>query len=433
MVLFHRWLCLLACPPLAWAADCPPLSASSAQALTLAVVEARVAACHPDVRAAELVLRTATADQQTAGQGPNPQLTVGAGSVGRSVGAGALWNKTFDHQLRVDQLIERGGKPMLRRVMAQAQRDASEADYAQVQRQALAATRKAYFDLSAALSRLQETRSAAALADSSRNALQRRAAAGDTAPLDATRFGLEALRLHADLRQAEADVQTQRQQLAQLIGATEPGAADITPVDRLDDFTIAAVGLSDASLPSWRPDVQAASKRVLAAQAARDLARAMRTRDVSVGLQLDRFPVSDANPSGTGNTVSVSLGVPLFMRHAYDGENARAEADVQAAREAELRVSNGARQDAERAWHQWRAAVDRHDIVARELLPAAERVTAGAELAYSKGATSVLDLLDARRSLHVARIELINASADRAKAAADLDAAVPRSPFAPAP
>ena len=167
----------------------------------------------------------------------------------------------------------------------------------------------------------------------------------------------------------------------------------------------------------------AAQARLAAAAAARNLAAAAGTRDVSVGVQFDRWPTNPTNMSGTGNTVSLSLTVPLFVRHAFEGELARAEADWSAASEALRRVRDNAATDLARAAAQVGAAQDRRRLVLEQLEPAAEKVAAGAELAYRRGASSALELLDARRSLRAVRTERITADAELAKALADWQAA----------
>jgi cobalt-zinc-cadmium efflux system outer membrane protein len=412
-----RWSLLLAVP-LGAAQACPPLSPDDARALTLEAALQRVAECHPDVRAAARALEAAGADAVTAGQRPNPQLTVGAGGINPAaggVGSGSLWNKTFDHQLRIDQLIERGGKAERRMAAAEAARDAARADLADARRQARTAVARSYYELAAALARQAELRSSVALNEESRQAMERRVRAGDAAPLDATRFGLDALRVRADLAQSEAEVRGLRLQLATAIGA-QSAAADLVPAGPLlaPEPTLHPI--------DGRPDIVAAQARVRAAEQARDLALAQRTRDVSVGVQLDRYPASASNGSGTGNTVSLSVSVPLFVRHANEGEIARAEADLRTAQEALRRVQLAAEDDLARARAQWEAASERHRLLAEQLVPEAERVAAGAELAYRRGASSVLEVLDARRGLRAAHIDRINAEAERAKAAADLDA-----------
>jgi len=415
---------------------CQPLPAAAAAALSLPDALARVADCHPDVRAARAALAGAAADVQVAGQAPNPQLTVGAGSVGQSLGSGNLWNKTFDHSVRIDQLVERGNKPALRRAAAEASRSAALADLADVQRRAAQAVAHAHQDLWAAQGRRTQLLAAAELSAQSLKLLAQRVRAGDAPALDATRLRLDDIRLQADLRQAEADVADGQRQLASLIGAPAL-AAQLQP--QAATLPALQAGLSAGAMPAAlaatpalaapaeaserRPDVAAALARVVAAEQARDLVAASRTRDVTVGVQLDRWPTSASNGSGTGNTISLSASVPLFVRHSNDGELARAEADLAAAREALRRVRDAALADLASADAQARAALDRRRLVAEQLEPAAEQVAAGAELAYARGASSALELLDARRNLRAVRIERLGADATLAKALADRQAA----------
>ena len=403
---------------------CEPLKADAASTLTLMVALQRTRDCHPEVRAAAGALAAVGADLITSTQSPNPQLTLGAGSVGRDVGNGSLWNKTFDHQVRVDQTIERGGKPALRRAAAEALREASRADLADALRRARLSVAQGYFELTAALARRDETAAALDLANDAQRAQNLRVKAGDAAPIDATRLTLDAVRVQADLRQAEADVHAARVQLATMLGA-ELSVDVLRPVDRWAPANVLPLFSSpvEPSSADLRPDVLAAQMRLNAAEQARALAQAQRVRDVSVGLQLDRWPVSATNASGTGNTVSVSLSVPLFVRHGLEGEIARAEADVANAREALRRAQLSAQSDLAQARSRWAAAAARRRLASEELAPAAERVAAGAELAYRRGATSLLDVLDARRSLRAAHIERINAEADGAKATVELEAA----------
>jgi outer membrane protein, heavy metal efflux system len=420
MLSLRHFLLILTLPG-ATALACPPLPRESAAVLPLALVLARVPTCHPDVRAAETAAGIASADVRTAGQGPNPQLTLGAASLsGNGVGSGSLWNKTFDHQLRIDQLVERGDKPALRRAGAQALERASRADLAEARRLARVAATRAYFDLAAALARQKEMTVSIALNEESERALERRARAGDAAPLDATRFNLDATRVQADLKQTMADIRGLRLQLAGMIGA-EDQADTLAPAPIFADVAALTADLSQAV--DQRADVVAAQARVAAAEQARALALSQRTRDIGVGVQLSRYPASPTNTAGTGNTVSVSISVPLFVRHAYDGEIARAEADLRAAEELLRRVRLAAQTDLARARSDWEAADARYRIIVEQLVPAAERVAAGAELAYRRGASGVLDVLDARRSLRAAQVERVNVQAERAKAAAQLEAA----------
>ncbi len=379
---------------------CASLGVDAASTLTLTVALQRTRDCHPDVRAAAGALAAARADLIRSTQGPDPQLTLGAGSVGRDVGNGSLWSKTFDHSLRVDQTIERSGKPALRRAAAEALHEAYLADLTEALRRARLSVAQGHFELTAAVARRNETAAALGLANDAQRAQNLRVKAGDVAPIDATRLALDAVRVQADLRQAEADVHATRVQLATMLGA-ESSVEVLRPVDPWAP----AAGLpfsgsrTEPSSTGLRPDVVAAQMRLTAAEQARELARAQRVRDVSVGVQVDRWPVSATNASGTGNTVSVFFSVPLFVRHGLEGEIARAEVDLANARETVRRAQLAALSDLAQTRSRWAAAAVRRWLASDELAPAAERVAAGAELAYRRGATSLLDVFDARRSL----------------------------------
>ena len=411
---------------------CADLPATTAAALGLAQAQARVADCHPDVRAARAALGAAQADVQVAGQLPNPQLTVGAGSVGTSLGSGPWWRKTYDQSVRLDQLLERGNKPALRRAVADATRLAVLADLADAQRRATAAVAHAHQDLWALQGRQAQLQAAVGSSTESLRLLDARVRAGDAPALDATRFRLDDARLRADLRQADADRQDLQRQLALLIGAGPvavqlqalaaelPGGLDTLPPLGSSNSGGTA---TNATTTDNRPDVAAAQARVSAAELARDLAAAARTRDVSVGLQFDHWPTSPTNSSGTGNTISVSVSVPLFIRHANEGELARAQADLASAQDSLRRLRDAAGAEQARTAALAHGAAGRRQLVITQLEPAAEQVAAGAELAYRRGASSALELLDARRSLRAVRLERINADADLAKALADWQAA----------
>jgi cobalt-zinc-cadmium efflux system outer membrane protein len=152
-----------------------------------------------------------------------------------------------------------------------------------------------------------------------------------------------------------------------------------------------------------RPDVRAAKKRFEAAQAGRDLARSLRTRDVSVGASYDHYPVSpnyaQGSGAGTGNSFGVFLSVPLFVGYYYEGEIRRAEVDYSAAMEALDKVRAQARTDIARAFSDLQATGERVQRYDESLLVEAKRAADSAEFAYKNGAIGVMDLLDARRTL----------------------------------
>ncbi|WP_223879543.1 TolC family protein [Dechloromonas sp. CZR5] len=365
-----------------------------------------------ELKLADIVVAGATADVRTAAQRPNPDLTINALSISpqSGYGGGPLKDKKMDTQLRLDQLIERGGKRDLRIKGAEARVDAAKFERDDTARQQLGDLRQAYYNLRLAQEKLTLARESAALYEKSAQAGRLRQKAGDLAPVDVSRLQIDQARAEADARQAQADLAVAQQMLAYLIGR-DAEADQIVATDGWPQLE--AIALNAHPLDQ-RPDLAAAQKRMAAAEADRDLARAKRSRDVTVGVQYERnLQNAPTNSYGFG------VSVPLFIWHEYEGEIGRAEADYNAARlqyDQQQAVAIGQVAQARNALL---ASRDRMQRLEGGLLTDAERVAKAAELAYSKGAMGLMDLLDARRTLRQIQIEAASARADYAKALSD--------------
>jgi outer membrane protein, heavy metal efflux system len=386
--------------------------------LSLFVAEERLSKCNRDVAAARLAVAAAEADLRTATQRPNPTLTLEASNVNPSagIGAGPLRGKTFDSSARIDQLIERGNKAELRESQAQATLAATKADVAEQLREQRLAMRTAFFDLAAAQERVRLQLEFRDLSTQSADASTQRLQAGEVSRAEANRFRLDAARAANDARQAQSDRERARLDLAKLLGMEEAAPT-------LDVRVEWPKGGEGAAFKGERPDVAASRLRMSAALAGRELARSIATRDVTLGLQADHWPTNDVNMQGTGISYTFSVSVPLQVRHANEGEAARASADFSTAQAALARAQATADSEGKLAETDWRAARERLERVEGEVRPLAHDVADAAEFAYKRGATGVLDLLDARRSLKAVELDEVQARSDAAKAWARREAA----------
>lgn len=395
---------------LAW----PALAQPALSGLSLADAEALWAANSREVKMARVAVEGAEADAISAGQQPNPDFSVQVGSLSRTpgVGTGGLRDKMMDTQVGLSQLIERGDKREHRMRGAQSRLDAIRQDLADALRGQRLALRQAYYDLKLAQEKSCILEESAALYRKSAEAAKLRLRAGDIAAAEASRTQVEALRAENEARQAANDLARAQLSLAYLIGQVA-GAGAIRAVD---DWPAVADRLAASGIDiDRRPDVQAALKRVQAAEAARDLARALKTRDVTVGLNFDH------NPTGTTyapNSYGIGVSVPLFVNYAYEGEIRRAEADLQMAREQFEQARALAQGDAARARGDLEAAAQRSRRYEQDLLAEAERAARAAEFAYRNGALGLMDLLDARRTYKATQIDAATARADYAKSMA---------------
>ena len=405
-------------PALALAQSVLP-SVVSLRGLSLREAEVLAAERNRDVLAARRAIDQARADTISAGAPPNPVLTLGAGMVNPQQGLGKA---AIPGGARIEQLVERGNKRELRIESAKRLEDAVGATLDDTLRQQRLAVASAYYDLKLAQDRVTIARELAELTSRTLRASETRLKAGDVAPADVARIRVDALRAENDARAALAAVTDAQVVLAYLVALQ----AEATALSAADDWPPVEDGFTEATEAAIarRPDVRAARARIEAARVQRDLARALRTRDVTVGAGIDRYPPSDTNTLGTGTTVGVSVSVPLFLRYNFEGEIARAEANLLAAEEDLGRVEAVARADGARALAALRSAAERRRRYEGELLAEARKAADYAELAYQKGATGILELLDARRTLRAVQVGGAEARTEYAKALAAWRASV---------
>ncbi|QYG05712.1 MULTISPECIES: TolC family protein [unclassified Janthinobacterium] len=381
-----------------------------------------------DVRVSALALDSAAAAVTSAAAAPNPMLTVQTMNInpGLGVGAGSLRSKTVDSSVRIDQLLERGGKRGLRRDGALHQEEGAREDVREARRQLRLAVSQAYYDALAAGERLTILNDTAQLYQRTVEVAQKKRQAGDVSPADVARLQVEALRASNDTAQARSDVARTRLALALLTGIDNRQAqlplADGWPA--VAATTLAQADPAEAAI-AHRPDVMAAQARVAAALSAHKLALASRTRDVSIGVQAEHYPTSASNPQGSGNSFGISLQVPLFLRYQYDGEIRSAQVALDLAQENLEQARILARAELSRSVLDMRSNGERLQRIDDSLLPAAQKSAQAAEFAYQHGALPIADVLDVRRSYRAVQLDALAARSDYAKALAAWQASFP--------
>jgi cobalt-zinc-cadmium efflux system outer membrane protein len=389
------------------------LCAQSARALTLAETEALLVANNRELQAARRAIASAEAQQLIAGGRPNATLSINSSLLGSNpgIGPGSLDQKRVDTVFRIDQPFERGDKRELRLDAATGLQRAAQNDSLDVLRQQLAAVRSAYYDLKQAQERVTVLGESAQLFSGILSAAQTRLKAGDLAPADVAKVQVDFERAQNDARGALADLMRARLALGYMIG-TERAAAELQATDPWPAMERAdPIAIEDAI--EARPDVLAARSRVEAAEKFRDLARAQRARDVTLGAQFERYPGSLPT-----NSVGFGVSIPLFTGYDFSGDIQKAEVDRYAALDAVARARAVAATDLRRAGSDLNAAAERVERYDGSLLAAAGRSAQAAEFAFQRCAISVLEVLDARRTLRAVQIEAVAAHADYAKALA---------------
>lgn len=406
------------------AAQPPAPSLRLAEPLTLERAEKLFLERNREIQFARRAAESSEADVLSASAAPNPEISLNTARISPTIGIGPgrLADKRMDTVIGISQVFERGNKRGLRTEAAQYSATAARNDETDIIRQQRQGLYFAYYDLLLAQERLKIAETTAELFEKSVAAAERRLSAGDISATDLSRIRVDALRARNDARSSRADVERSQLALAYLIGA-EKDAPRLLAADNWPGTGVKPDDTAQERALERRADIRAAQERIKAAEKNRDLARSLLTRDVTAGVQYERFPGDAAN-----NSYGISLSIPLFTRNLYAGEIRRAEIELESARENLERVRALALGEIRRADNDLAAAAERVSRLTSVLLPTAEKAAKGAEFAYERGAIGIMDLLDSRRQFHAVRIESVSAQADYAKALAARRSATAISP-----
>lgn len=390
--------------------------APSASALTLADAMRAMEAHNPDLRAAAAELRGVQGDALTAALRPPAELALGTSkySPQQGLGPGGPQHKRLDTTLGLGWTWERGGKRALRMRQADALLATASLELLDSRRQQRVALEEAYFGLKAAQER-------AAIAEDNRRssaeqlvAADRQVAVGALAPVDRARLAVDDLAVADAARDAALELRDARHALALLMGQDAGEALQAEDAWPEGADPARRMGMD----PQQRSDLRAATARLQAADVGVALARSERHRDIQLGVEAEREP-GDIS----GVTWGVSVTVPLGGASRARGAIQRAEADRDVAALALQHLQRQARAELDQLQAALQSAQLRRTAYEGAQGDAARRAVEGMELAFRRGAASLTDLLDARRSWRDFEAALIDARADHAIALARWNAA----------
>ena len=218
---------------------------------------------------------------------------------------------------------------------------------------------------------------------------------------------LELAKAEAAVTRADAAVRAARLSLQLMMGVPRPdtgfrvtGTLAVIPLAELD------ANLDDAVV-EHRADVQAARLRTVASTDANSLATAQLFPIPSVTLVQQR-----AEPFPNGQHYALGVGAQLPVGNWFAGERARARTVLEQSKVAELRTRMQARTDIAIALDQFRAAAQLARQLNAGLLEKAHSALEATRYAYSAGAISYVDLLDAVRTYGQIRVDAATAGHD---------------------
>jgi outer membrane protein, heavy metal efflux system len=373
-----------------------PLVLSGAEQPTLSLDDAVTQTLHRSlvIASARAGVAGAQAQEVTAGYRPNPSLNLGAEQfdlikpnsyLGSDSGAGA--NRTYT--VHVDQQIELGGKRGLRLRTAAAQRRAAEAQVDEARRQQIAAVRQIFVAGLLARDNLRLAEDNVSLDDRTEGVIRTQVDAGHRPQADLISFTVGRIQARQEASAARLAYDQIRTDLLNVLGS-EPGTAVPELIGDLEAPTALSPAVDDATALAQRSDVIVARLLADAADAAVDLARSQRAIDPTLGIEYQR--VGGTNTAG----VTATIPLPMWNNHAGDINQADA-ARIQAELQWRL-IMRQARAEVEKAHQGVLASRAQLNLYSPEMMAKASQVLEIVSHSYQEGATSLLELMDARRA-----------------------------------
>lgn len=406
----------------------PGLTLPEAEAMlldrNLAVVAARRGV---DIARAQRLV----ADTSPAGSVSYSQTTaqVNEGGRFRAYNGGRYVSPLSNASVSLSFTIERGGKRELRRRLADEQISLTEAQVLDALRGQIFSLRVAFIQAMQARANLQVAMANRASLNTTEGLLSRQVREGAIPESDLLRFQASRLPFEQDLANAAQSYAAAAAQVTALLGQDASRTADAAsrgagrdPVaailsgmafDLQGRFTetppleVTREALAEA-LPN-RPDVLAATRNVTAADANTRLAEAGRSRDLSVTGGVTRTELSQDLPEArrpvrANDTLGIGVSVPIFTSRITEGNVAVAAAQRGQAQAQAQAVLAGAQAELATAWASYVQARALLELTTGAALRRAEEAYRSTEAAYQAGGRSLLDTLDALRTLNATRV-----------------------------
>ena len=386
-------------------------------ALTWPEVRSRFESSNPSLRAAQLAVDEARAQEISAFLRPNPDLTVSVDQINPFTSDP---NRPLAFALpfgSVSYLYEREHKRNLRLESAKQGTGVIASQTNDTARTLLFNLRTAFVQTLQEKAVLLLAKDNLAYYDHVLDVNRDRYKAGAIAQVDLDRLELQRVQYESDLQTANVNLRTAKIQLLTLLN-------DRTPVDQFDvagpyDFSAQIPSLDDvraAALDS-RPDLKAALQSVEKARTDHRLAVANGSTDPTFSMDFARNP-----PIPVYFGVGVSIPLRIFDRN--QGEKLRTQLDID--RNARLADATRAQvfSDVDSAYATVNSTIILLQPYKDHYLSQASRVRETIAFSYQHGAASLLDFLSAEADYRSVQLSYLNLVASYLNAASQLNLAV---------
>ncbi len=386
------------------------------EGLTLRGAMALAVARSPRLKAFAWDVRRAEARALQAGLWPNPQIE---GELENVAGSGAYsGTRSAETTVSLAQTFALGGDIGRRRAVAQLGTTLAGWDYEAARLEVLTDVTARYVAALSAQRRAEVAREALGLAEQVRATTRQRVEAGEAAPLEAVRASVPVANAQVAVRRAERELEAARRQLALTWESDAPRFGALNGV--LSEITEPPAAARLVALLNDNPAVARWATEISVRRAEARLARADATPDVTGRLGYKHDRAEDAGAL----VVGVSLPLPIFDRRQGDVLAARlgVRSAEQRRREAELRLETML----SAAYAQLANAYDEATAIRDVALPPAREAFEVTRGAFENADLSLIDLLDAQRTLFDLQTRYVDALIAYHTAAAEIESLIGR-------
>ncbi|HML95712.1 MAG TPA: TolC family protein [Thermodesulfobacteriota bacterium] len=375
------------------------------QALALALERS------PALKAYSLEIRAREARAIQEGLPPNPGIEAFVEDFG---GTGSVEGfRGVETTILLSQLVPLSGRISKQKKVAGLDAGLAGWDYEAARLDVLTDTAKAFADLVAAERRLGIMEELAGLSKRVYDTVAEQADAGGISPIQAKRTRVAYSRTEISLGRARREVEAARKALAAKWGSTK---ADFGKAEGSLDTLLPVPPYEDlAAYIDMNPDVArwAAEMEKREAVLGLEKARAIPEPVVSGGYR--RIGENDDNAF----VVGLSIPLPIFDRNQGAIAEARRLISKGEHERREAEVNAGASLAA--AYAELRSSYEAASLLGQDVVPRAEEAYSSIFEGYREGKFSLLDVLDAQRTVFDTKLEYVNALGAYHRALADVE------------
>ncbi|MGF6395392.1 TolC family protein [Pseudomonas plecoglossicida] len=378
--------------------------AAFGQGISLPQALSTAMAANPDLAAARQEIGIAQGARTQAGVIPNPEISYEMEDTDRD-------NSTTT--VTLSQPLELGGKRGARIETATFGQSVAQLELDRRVNALRADVVQAFYAALRAQTGLDLARQSLALTERGLRIVEGRVRAGKSSPVEATRAQVQLAEAQLQVRRGETEKTTAYQYLAQVTGSP------VTVFDRLDSPSLSPgkPPATDALLSRLEQtaEMRQAVAQIDQSDAALGSEKAQRIPNltVSVGSQYDRSVRERVN------VVGLSMPLPLFDRNQGNILSASRRADQ--ARDLRNAVELRLRSETQTALNQWSTAMQEVESYDKTILPSAQRAVDTATRGFEMGKFGFIEVLDAQRTLIVARGQYLESLAAATDARAQVE------------